>query len=786
MPPDPLPPPPTATTTQDTVTMYDRAGKPVDVPAEQAAEAYNSGQFAFKGSDVDTVDESGQVGRRSIGDIDAALDAGEQIASNGQVHGAHIEAKYGGLGGSLAAAGEGLVRGASLGLSDPLAVGAARLLGGEDAAEKVRTHLAEEREAHGILSTGGELLGAGAPMLLSGGATAPESAALAGARAVGAAGEAGVFGRIAEGASSLGRTLGVMPRGVGMAGDAAEHAMGAILGEGAESTLGRAGQAAARTAARAVTEAGLFGGGAAISDSTLENTPLTAEKLFSAVGHSALMGGLIGGGLAGTGSMASGIATSALEHTGPKLEDLAGYQAWKWLSPRNTEAKLASRAGGPSAVGRTWYDLVMRPAVDEEGMSAVSAWSHEKKLEATQKALDSVGKKVASIADTSGASVPFKDFLAPIDKRIEEHAGKLLGDDKVNVLEKLKADVVRILGGADIEERELGGIARKASLDAGYQPGSEASQQFEAHYVERLRAGGAYDLGEAPIPIGEAIRQRRTLQQVAFSESQAMDPKLRVQILRDISGDWNELEAKALNEASAKEGGVAGDQFRALNKQFQQLKVAETTIQNTTDRYAANNSLSLSDNLYGAMHFGGMLAAGHPVGALGAIATSYGHKAIRMRGNAYAAVLLDRLSTWGGVARASSNADEAIDRLVAKAVSPSQGGRLPRAFVVDDGSEGSYAKERDRVATIATMAPGLIAGHLQEKTSGLQTHAPQLAIALQQQTQLANKFLVSKLPPLAPLDPLQGKRQKGGTSPAQRNPILTLRARRRRGARARP
>lgn len=758
-----------------TVPMVDRKGNVVDVPAEQATQAYNSGQYGFKGNTVHTVDDAGKVGQRSIGDLDAALDAGEQLATGAQVHEAHLDAKYGGLGGSLAAAGEGAARGLTLGLSDPLAVGAARLFGGSEAAEQVRTHLAEDKEAHGILSTGAEVLGAGIPMALSGGASIPEEAASLGARAVGAAGEAGVFGRIAEGAGTLGRTLGALPRGVGMAGDAAEHAVSSLLGEGAESVLGRAGQAAAKTAARAVTEAGLFGGGEAISDSTLQNTPLTAEKLFSAVGHSALMGGLVGGALGGGGSLVSSAAASALEHAGPKLEDLAGYQAWKWLGPRNTEAKLATRAGGPSQVGRTWYDLVMRPAVDEEGMSSVAAWSHEEKLAATQKALDGVGKKLGYIAEGSGAEVQMKDFLQPIEKRIEEHSGELLGGDKIAVLQKLKDDVVRVLGGADFEEKELGNIARKAASDAGYEAGSTASQQFEIRYIERLRSGGAYDLGEAKIPIADALRQRRALQKIAFTESKAFDPKMRVQILRDIAGDWNDLEAKTLNEASAKEGGIAGDQFRAFNKQFQQLKIAESTIQSTTDRYAANNSLSLSDNLYGAMHFGGMLAAGHPLGALGAVATAYGHKAIRMRGNAYAAVMLDRLSTWGGVARATADADRAVDKLVAKAVTPSTrtGARVPRAFAVDDHSEESYEHERERIASIAAMAPGLVMGHLQEKTQSLQTHAPQLAMAMQQQAQVANKFLASKLPPLPPLDPLQGKRPKGsGTSPAQRNQFL--------------
>jgi hypothetical protein len=759
------------------VTMVDRKGQRIEVPAEQATEAYNSGQYGFVGKEVPTVDQAGSVGMRAVTDLDAALDSGEQIASHQQFRQAHLEAKFGGIGGTLAAGGEGLARGASLGLSDPLAVGAARLFGGDQAAEDVRTHLAEEKEAHPILSTGAELVGAGAPMLLSGGATAPEQAATLGARAVGAAGEAGIFGRVAEGLGSIGRTLGAAPRGVGSVGDLAEHAVSGLLGGEAESALGRAGQAAAKTAARAMVEAGIFGGGEEISQDTLKNVPLTAEKLYSAVGHSALMGGLLGGGLAGAGSLVGSAAASALGAAGPKLDDLRGYQVWKWLSPRNAEAKLASRAGGPSAVGNAAWELAFRPAIEEKGIAAVAALPHEEKLGLIQDALDKVGQRIGQV-DQSGATIALKDFLEPIDRRIEEHGKMLLGQDKVSVLQGLKDDVTRILGGADFQERELATVARKAAVDAGYEAGSEAGQQFEARYLERLKAGNAYNLGDAQIPIADALKQRRALQQIAFQENKAFDPKLRVQILRDISSDWNDLEAKSLDEAAGKAGeGITGDQFRSLNKQFQQLKVAETTIQNTTSRYAANNSLSLSDNLYGALHFGGAIAAGHPLGALGAMATAYGHKAVRMQGNAYAAILLDKLSTWGGVARATADVNGAIDKAIGQIVSaPEKAGvRLPRAFATstEDYSEDAYEEARSRVAALAAMAPGLIAGHLQEKTAPLQTHAPDVAIAMQKQAQRANAYLVQNMPPLPPLDPLQGKRGKGsGVNAQQRNSFI--------------
>lgn len=120
--------------------------------------------------------------------------------------------------------------------------------------------LAADREAHPIISGGGQLAGA----LATGG--------------VGAGGEAAGLGA---------RILAHSPAGlVGRAGGAISG-----LGEG----VGLAGRVAAGTAS-AATEGALYGGGQYLTETALEDKPLSAEGFVAGMGHGALFAAPIGAG----------------------------------------------------------------------------------------------------------------------------------------------------------------------------------------------------------------------------------------------------------------------------------------------------------------------------------------------------------------------------------------------------------------------------------------------------------------------------------------------------------
>jgi hypothetical protein len=669
------------------------------------------------------------------------LQAGGQLATHEDIRQAELDAKYGGIGGTALAGVEGVGRGLSLGVLDPVAVGGARLFGGDKAAEAVRTHLAEEKEAHPWVSGAGEVAGAIAPVLLSAGAAAPEEiGVLGGARVAAGLEEASTLGRVAQGV----RTLGVLPRGVNAAGDLAEHAASGLLGATADTVLGRAGQSAAKTAARSIVEAGLMGAGQAYSEATLENKPLTAEKLATSVGHSMFYGGLLGFGLGGAGKLVAEGGQALIGKLSPKLDELAGEQAFKWLAPKNAVTKEAiARAGGTEEVGRVVLDDVMRPLIEERGMGALRM-DPEEKLDAIRAAVDKAGKAIGEkIAGYSEATVKLEDMINPIDARINEFAQKVGGEDKVNALQKLKTSMLRIFAGAP-DLSELTAMGRTAAADEGLVAGSEPWKQFVDEYVGASMTDHADRAMQMHVPLAQAVEQRRALQQLAFQETKALDPHLRVQLLRDVSREWGDLETSALNKASEAEGKAAGDELRDLNKRYQRLKLAEDAAESTQASYATNRNFSMSDYLTGIGPGMTALAAGHPVGAAVALGSTLAHRELRHHGNAYAAILLDRLGTWGGMARAVQDVDEQVGRAVTQAVSGKRI-KLGRVFHTSS-SEDRYEKERERVTQMAALSSSVVAPHLQAQTRPLTTHAPETGTLVHQHVETVRSFLASKVP----------------------------------------
>lgn len=734
-----------------------KTGQLVDVPDEQAAGAFESGGYGLvKGQPVRIVTQDGTVGTVPAEQAHAAFADGARIAGAQEFRKAELGEKYGGIGGTAASLGEGAIRGLTLGASDPLAVGTAHLFGGEKLAGKVREHLSGEKEAHPWLSGGAELGGAALPTLLSGGvggvAEGAGLAARGGAAALGAMSDVEAVSGIAGGI----RTLGAIPRGVVGLGGMAEDALGL---SGATTMLGRAGQSAAKAAVRGVVEGGLFGAGQQVSESTLQNTPLVSEQVFSNIGHSAMLGGLLGAGIGGLGKLAGEGAGAVLGKAAPKLDREAGEQTWKWLDPlKKYSEEAASRAGGTDAVGRTVFEEVLRPAVEEGGLSAAHM-GQEEKLAAVEKALDLKGKEIGALIEgNAGANVKLSEMLAPIDKRIEEFSGRVGGEDKVASLQKLRDSVVKVLhpeaetlaagvaGGARRTSEEMGQFLKANPKIMSDAPGGVVPAKY---WIKGSEATPLQQAVDKDVSISDAIKQRRSLQQIAFEETKALDPKLRVQLLRDVTREWGDLEEQALNRASEGAGKLAGDHLRELNKTYQQLKIASDALETNVSRYATNRNFSLSDTLTGIAHAPWLALTGHPVAALGAVGASVVHRGLREHGNAYAAIALDRLASWGGVSQAVRESNDAIDASVNKFLS--QRGPRARAFTVSRGedvtSEKKYREEDSKVRQLMAMSPALIAAHVESRLSPLKTTAPQISQGVAALTMQASKFLASKLPP---------------------------------------
>lgn len=182
-------------------------------------------------------------------DVAGALAAGWTPESQADVErlstGAANELNFGGVGGGVNAALAGIARGATLGASDV----AASALGGQDATATLEGLRAQNPYTSGA----GEFAGMLLPAVLTGGAATPAGIAVT-------IGRRAAAGATREGAGVLGRVAG--------------HAIGAAA------------------------EGSLYGGGQYLSETALENKPLSAEGFIGGMGKGALFAAPVGGAFA--------------------------------------------------------------------------------------------------------------------------------------------------------------------------------------------------------------------------------------------------------------------------------------------------------------------------------------------------------------------------------------------------------------------------------------------------------------------------------------------------------
>jgi hypothetical protein len=214
-----------------------------------------------------------------------------------------------------------------------------------------------------------------------------------------------------------------------------------------------------------------------------------------------------------------------------------------------------------------------------------------------------------------------------------------------------------------------------------------------------------------------------------------------------------------MNKASKEAGGgLEGTELRALNKRMQQMMTIQDILEHNAIRYARNDTFSLTAKMAGMGEMAGALAAGHPMAALGAIPVAMATEAVKYHGNAYAALMLDRLAKFGGISKAAGEFDGEIDAAVNKVLSGKRSGIKRVAMEAGSdaleavarkrtASDREYKAEESRVRQLAAMAPALVAEHLQDRTGPLATHMPGVAAKVVQMAMAQTKYLASKLPP---------------------------------------
>lgn len=653
--------------------LYDaKTGEAVDLDPEAARAALASGAAGF--APQQEVVLTGPGGPRKVSGDEARRELlygrGVGLGSEGEWAAAEAERReaeeYGGVKGAVEAAGAGALRGLTFGASD----WAARQLGAGDTFAKLQKH-------NEGASIAGELAGAALPVVLSGGAAAPEEAALIAARGGATAAREG--GILARGLGAYGRAQ----EGIAAAGEAAGRFVPEMLGAAEGGAIAKV----AGGVGRGVAEGALNGVGQAVSDASLKGDPITVDKILAGGGMGALLGGGLGGGLAGLGVVTEGglrgvgrAADWAMKEEGavarllgrevrPMLDELATRKALSSVGPTQKMVEDL-RALGPEVEKRVAARL-LDEVPELAGKSSLAAMKRqeiaalvEAERVATGKAIGAEYKGLDDLLKRTGAEVP------------------QVGD----AMTKVWREVIEPLAQRPGYEGAARSLAR--SLRTFENSAAKNGWSFEA--VHRLSADlGATSrkLGRSNPVVGEAYgaayrAMREELERAGDAAAKAAGAAAFSAKIKPLNAKY----ADYVWLSNASKRGVAAD---VKNRTF-----------GLSEALGAIRGQSVGSSVGGAL---GSLAgpAGQAAGALlggvaGGFANAVVQHAIRTYGDQAAAVLAKRAVQSDVLRAVTLTVDEMVDRRIKAALS--SGARVARAV----GQRGAAvaARPKDERGTV--------------------------------------------------------------------------------------
>jgi hypothetical protein len=685
------------------------------IPEEQLEAAKAQGYRVPGGAapvsdEVDVRAPDGSVGTVPRSQLKDALDQGYSDLA---------QERFQTLGQKAATVGEGLARGASMGVSDVVQTAGAGigtgignkvadwLLGetpraaapgidaplAEDrplydsaAAQAAGADIAARKEANSGLALGSEIVGAVAPAVLSGGVGSAAAAA-----------KLTPAGQMANLATKLSGMLGKQMGGTAVGRITALGITGAVEG-------------AVDQATRRVME-----------DLATGNADITAERMIDAAWDSAKWGGLVGGA-AGAGAGLLSEAAQGVVRGGKALADTvaakvggmdeqAGMAAFRALGRAdNRVANSAARAGGEAAIG----DTLLRKGIVQAGDTA------EMVAERVAPALDDAGKQLGSLLDEVGdATTSRKAVWDRIEEEVLKPQARPGAQDIADgIRAKLKASGIEdVLNASQVTKRGGEVVDRQIGLKELHEIRKTIDQRPDLKWLHA---------GPGPVdPATEAMRDVRRVIEDAFEQA---------------------------SDEAAKTRGVDDylTRLKAGKREYQQLAVANQLANKEAIRQARNNRLGLPDLLAGVA---GAASMG-PLGAAGALAYRYG----RDRAEATVAATLYKLGR--GAISQESRVAQAIESTLKSATQ-----KVVTRGAAPLSSLGASAADNTNYTKLVAQAQELqdpespASQQLDAMTLQLAGESPELADAIRQKVMKKAEMVVQKLGPSTdPSDPL--KRQK--------------------------
>lgn len=334
------------------------------------------------------VDPSGNLSPQEPGQENDLATLGYVPASRQQEKDFAAQEKFGSTAEQLKTGLEGAAQSLTLGASTRLE----RELGVQGRDIKAR------EEANPNAHMAGEIGGAIAPAIVSGGASLAENAGVAGAEGLGA---------IAEGAA---------PSAINAIGEGASGLAKAALPE-ATTALGKIGVKAAAGVAQGAAEGGLYGVQHVVHEDGLGDPNLTAQSAMEEIGLSALMGGAAGGALhAGGGALSELAGKVKASELGDKLSG--------WLE--NFEGERGIKAAGgiqsdiAQATKKVSKEELLKISREARDLGILDTFTTpETALTRSKAVMDAAGTKMGEVLDAADAQGAKPATMAQIVGRTE-------------------------------------------------------------------------------------------------------------------------------------------------------------------------------------------------------------------------------------------------------------------------------------------------------------------------------------------------------------------------------
>ena len=706
--------------------VVDRQGKEVEIDDKDVQAAILSGHYGLpQGTRLPVKTATGKYGTVPVESLRQATEAGARVITPDELE----QHKYGSGADAVLAGVEGAAQGATFDMATPALVHAAHAVSPEFS-EKLAHGIAARAKANPTAHMFGEgagMLGLG---LATGGlgegaeaASALEAApeAIDAARVAAASGAASPYRSVApEIASAL--SAGTPAIDANLASGLTAHAVQNAAQEQVAANLGSTGQSLLAKLLTHTAEGAAFGGVQGAGDALTEDSlspshDLTAQKFLTQMGEGALFGAAGGAAL---GTAMEG-AKGALGKLAPGASRLAEEQAYRALFAGADQKSIEEAAripGGPHAIARR--------LLDEGAIQAGDKWSDVMpRVEKLEEAAADQVHQFRTVLDKAGAEGPkTAAILDSFEGKHWDEAANEFVSDKDGLLAKFEQAPALFKGPMALMRTLSETIASKGD-----------SMTFQ-----------------------EAQDLRRTIDNQITSWKKAIGSPERLDNMAVLKEARRAIESeveKAGDAAAKKMGGSFLEPYKEAKTAYRQMRTALDTLERS-ELKSSNRNFSLSD--YQASHIGGLsgLAAqgithgasylldAHVPGL--SLATAVAHRAIRERGNATAAILLDKMAALGGIQEAVRRNEREVGRGISQLVTP--GKRVAPTLRL------SKSTTEQRMRWVQQHLQGIEpASHVAEP---LATHAPNVSKAITRTGSRAVAYLANLMPKPnigSPLDP---------------------------------